>query len=129
MLPAPLIALVRDHGATHEDFASLRYCLSGGDKVSATLDQEFKELVGQDIYEDYGMTEIGLVTVDPPSGLNKVGSVGPLNPGVEASIRDEDGNELPTGIDGRLWIRSPGNMIRYWNNPDATAETIVDGWL
>ena len=129
MLPAPLIALVRDHGATHKDFASLRYCLSGGDKVSATLDQEFKKLVGQDILEDYGMTEIGLITINPPSGLNKVGSVGLLNPGVEASIRDEDGNEAPTGVDGRLWIRSPGNMIRYWNNPDATTDAIVDGWL
>ncbi len=32
-------------------------------------------------------------------------------------------------MDGRLWIRFPGNMVGYWNNPEATAETIVDGWL
>lgn len=128
-LPAPLMALVRDHGATHQDFASLRYCLSGGDKVSPTLDREFKELVGQDIREDYGMTEIGLTHMNPPSGLNKLGSVGVLSPGIEASIRDDEGRELPAGRTGRQWVRSPGNMIGYWNNPEATAETIQDGWL
>lgn len=128
-LPAPLMALVRDHGAMHEDFTSLRYCLSGGDKVSATLDREFKELVGQDIREDYGMTEIGLTHMNSPSGLNKLGSVGTLSPGIEASIRSDSGSELPTGQAGRQWIRSPGNMIGYWNNPEATDETIQDGWL
>ena len=36
---------------------------------------------------------------------------------------------MPAGTPGRLWIKSPSNMIGYWNRPDATAETIVDGWL
>jgi len=49
--------------------------------------------------------------------------------GYQASIRDGDRREVPTGTDGRLWIRFPGNMVGYWNNPEATAETIVDGWL
>jgi acyl-coenzyme A synthetase/AMP-(fatty) acid ligase len=60
---------------------------------------------------------------------NRIGSIGQLMPGFEASIRDDDGAELPTGTSGRLWIRSPSNMIGYWNRADATAETIVDGWL
>jgi acyl-CoA synthetase (AMP-forming)/AMP-acid ligase II len=55
--------------------------------------------------------------------------LGVLGPGYEGSVRDEDGNELPVGQPGRLWIRAPSNMIGYWNRPDATAETIVDGWL
>lgn len=129
MLPAPLIALVRDHGAAHDDFSSLRYCLSGGDKVSAKLDAEFKALVGQDIREDYGMTEVGLITLSPPTGLNKLGSVGTLNPGIEASLRDDAGNEVPVDTEGRLWVRSPGNTVGYWNNGEATEETIVNGWL
>ena len=45
------------------------------------------------------------------------------------SIRDEDGKELPVGEQGRLWVKSPCSMIGYWNRPDATAETIKDGWL
>jgi acyl-CoA synthetase (AMP-forming)/AMP-acid ligase II len=49
--------------------------------------------------------------------------------GVELSLRDDSGAEVPVGTQGRLWVRSGGNMIGYWNHPQATAETIVDGWL
>ena len=41
MLPAPLLSLVRDHGATREDFQSIRRCVSGGDKISAELEHEY----------------------------------------------------------------------------------------
>ena len=128
MLPSALYALVRDHGARHEDFASVKACYSGGDKVSAALEAEFTSMAGIAIDEDYGMTEIGIPTVNP-TDASKIGSVGPLAPGYQASLRDSNGSEVPTGADGRLWIRFAGNMVSYWGNPDATHETIVDGWL
>jgi acyl-coenzyme A synthetase/AMP-(fatty) acid ligase len=129
MLPAALITLVREHAARHEDFASIRLCVSGGDKVPAELEREFTDLAGFPIDEIYGMTEIGLSNLNPPSGRNKLGSIGPANAGYLLSVRDEDGAELPVGQEGRLWIRSPCNMVGYWNRPDATAATIKDGWL
>lgn len=129
MLPSALFALVRDHGATHEHFKSLRVCFAGGDKVSPELEREFVDLAGIEIDEIYGMSEIGLATINPVSGRNKIGSIGKLAPGFQGSIRDADRNEVPTGTDGRLWIKSPANTIGYWNRPDATAETIIDGWL
>ena len=129
MLPAPLINLVRDHGAAREDFESLRRCVSGGDKISAELEHEFQTLTGFDIEELYGMTETGTSTINPTAAGNRIGSIGKLAPGYAASIRGDDGAEVPTGTPGRLWIQFPGNMIGYWNRPDATAETIVDGWL
>ena len=129
MLPAALINLVRDHDAKPEDFSSVRLCTSGGDKVSAELEKEFTELAGFPVDEIWGMSEVGFGTINPPSGVNKLGSIGTLNPGYELSIRDDDGRELATGEPGRLWIKSPANMIGYWNRPDATEETIVDGWL
>ena len=128
MLPAALITLVRDHAASRDDFASIRLCVSGGDKVSAELEREFTTLAGFPIEESYGMTEIGICNLNP-SGANKLGSVGTFNPGYQGSIRDEGGTELPTGAEGRLWISSPSNMVGYWNRPDATAETIRAGWL
>lgn len=129
ILPAPLFGLVRDHGAQREDFASLRQCLSGGDKVSAELEREFTELAGQPIEEVYGMTETGTLTYSPPGKRNRIGSIGRLAPGVSAAVRDETGAETPVGGTGRLWIQWPGNMIGYWDRADATSETIVDGWL
>jgi acyl-CoA synthetase (AMP-forming)/AMP-acid ligase II len=129
ILPAALVRLVEDQGATKEDFASLRYCATGGDKLPAELEREFEVKAGFRIHETYGMTEIGSATGNPPAGLNKPGSIGPLSPGYELEIRDDDGNELPAKCEGRLWIRSPTTMTGYWNRPDATAEVLVDGWL
>ncbi|QDU87329.1 Long-chain-fatty-acid--CoA ligase [Pirellulimonas nuda] len=129
MLPAALAALVRDHDASPSDFASIRFCFSGGDKVAEELEREFTALAGFPIEEGYGMTEIGAATLNPPSGECRLGSIGRLSPGYEASIRDDSGAEVPTGAPGQLWVRSPADAPGYWNNPQATAETIVDGWL
>jgi acyl-coenzyme A synthetase/AMP-(fatty) acid ligase len=129
MLPAPLFNLVRDHGATREDFQSIRRCVAGGDKIPAELEREFIDLTGIAIEEVYGMTETGTSTINPTAAENRMGSIGRLAPGIEASIRDENGAEVSAGTPGRLWIRSRANMIGYWNRPDATMEAIVDGWL
>jgi len=128
-LPVPLFNLVRDQSSTREDFQSIRRCVSGGDKISAELEQEYTALTGNAIEELYGMTETGTSTFNPTAPLNRIGSIGQMAPGFTASVRDNDGAEVPTGTTGRLWIKSPSNMIGYWNRPDATAETIVDGWL
>jgi acyl-coenzyme A synthetase/AMP-(fatty) acid ligase len=129
MLPAALITLVRDHDAGPKDFSSIRLCISGGDKVTAELEREFTDMAGFPVDESYGMTETGIVTLNPPSGENRVGSIGKLCPGYEMSLRDDSGTEVPVGAEGRLWIRSAANTIGYWNNRQATVETIVDGWL
>lgn len=129
MLPAPLFALVRDHGATREDFQSIRRCVSGGDKISAELEHEFTQLTGFAIEELYGMTETGTSTFNPTGPKNRIGSMGQVAPSYSASIRADDSAEVSCGATGRLWIKSPSVMIGYWNRPDATAETIVDGWL
>jgi acyl-CoA synthetase (AMP-forming)/AMP-acid ligase II len=129
MLPSALFGVVRDHDATREDFHSLRLCISGGDKVSTELEREFTNLAGFVIDECYGMTETGTITLNPLAGGARIGSIGTLCPGYQASIRDDAGREVATGETGRLWVRSPMNTLGYWNHPEATAETIVDAWL
>jgi long-chain acyl-CoA synthetase len=129
MLPAALLGLIRDHGATHEDFQSIRLCVAGGDKVSAELEREFTDLAGFPIHEIYGMSEIGLATENPLAASNKIGSIGVVAPGFEISIRDDNAAEVPIDCQGRLWVKSPCIMRGYWNHPAATAEAIVDGWL
>jgi acyl-CoA synthetase (AMP-forming)/AMP-acid ligase II len=104
-------------------------CISGGDKVSAELEREFTTLTGFPIDEGYGMTETGTATINPPGAANRIGSIGKVGCGFSLSIRDDARREVAAGAEGRLWVQSPSNMIGYWNRPDATAETIVDGWL
>ncbi len=129
MLPAALFALVRDHNATLETFASLRLCRSAGDTVAAELEREFTALTGLIIDEAYGMCETGIITVNPPSGRIIMGSVGQPVPHVTLSLRNDDGHELPPGSDGRVWIQSPAATVGYWENPEATNELFRDGWL
>ena len=129
MIPAALTALVRDHDVTAEDFASLRLCRSGADHVPSALHAEFTALTGLHVDEGYGMTEVGLATLSPPSGEIRVGSIGRPVPGTAISVRDDDDNELEPGTVGRIWIRTSGSTVGYWKNPDATGEIMREGWL
>jgi long-chain acyl-CoA synthetase len=129
MLPSALFALTRDHGAAHDDFASLRLCRAAGDTVSAELEREFTALSGFVIDEAYGLTETGLVTVSPPSAQIKLGSVGQVVPGVALSVRNEAGKELAVSDEGRLWIQTPAATVGYWEDPSATAAAFSDRWL
>ena len=129
MIPAALVAVVRDHGATVDDFASLRLCRAGSDKVSAELDREFAHLTSFPIDEGYGMSEVGLATLNPPSGEIREGSVGRAVPGVSISIRDNEHNEVAVGEVGKVWISTPARTVGYWRDPDATERVLRDGWL
>ena len=129
MLPSALFALTRDHGAQGEDFASLRLCRAAGDCVSAELEREFTGLTGIVIDEAYGLTEVGLAAVSPPSEEIRVGSVGKPVPGITVEIRSDHGGEVDSGGQGRLWIRAPSATVGYWDNDKATAELFHDGWL
>jgi long-chain acyl-CoA synthetase len=129
MIPAALMALIRDHDLQPEDFASLRVCRCGSDKVSTELLTEFAALAGFPILEGYGMTEVGLATLNPPSGTIKQGSIGPPICGFSIALRDEDGEQIEVEEVGRIWIRTPSQMVGYWEAPDATAEVVRDGWL
>jgi len=129
MIPAALFAVVRDPGAVAEDFASLRLVRAGADKVPAELEAEFTALTGHVIDEGYGMSEVGLAALNPPSGRIVAGSVGRALAAVEFSLRDDAGNELPADATGNLWIRTPSMMQGYWSNGVATAEVIREGWL
>ena len=129
MLPSALFAVVRDGAAGREDFASLRLCRAGADKVPAELEREFIELTGHVIDEGYGCSEAGLITLNPPSGTIKIGSVGTACPGFTLRVRDDNGQDVPAGSDGNLWIQTPSLMTGYWNHPDATQAVMRDGWF
>jgi acyl-CoA synthetase (AMP-forming)/AMP-acid ligase II len=129
MLPTALLNLIREKGTTAEDFSSLRLCRSGGDKVPAELEKEFHALTGHFVSEGYGLTETGLAARNPPSGRDKLGSIGLPSPGFEFSLRDAKGREVPRGEEGRVWLRTRTEMSGYWNDPQATQEVKKDGWF
>lgn len=71
-----------------------------------------------------------MATIWLPDQISLSSGVGELAPNCEAKIiDDETGKEAPRGQPGELFIRAPNVMKGYWNKPEATAETLVDGWL
>jgi fatty-acyl-CoA synthase len=86
---------------------------------------------GLALVQAYGMTETcGLVTImEPDRGLQKPGSAG--QPCLHVSLRlvRTDGGEALTGEVGEIWVRGPVVTPGYWNQPEATAAAITDGWL
>ena len=129
MIPAALSALIHDHELQPHDFDSLRICRAGSDKVSTELLHEFAAAAGFPIVEGYGMTEVGLATLNPPSGVVKQGSIGPPICGYSIAVRGEDGEPVGAEAVGRIWIRTRSRMAGYWEAPEATAEVVVDDWL
>lgn len=129
MIPAALSALIHDHDLSPDDLSCLRICRSGSDAVSTELLREFAALAGFPIDEGYGMTEVGIATLNPPSGVIKQGSIGPPIAGFEIEIRDEGGAALGDESVGRIWMRTRSQMAGYWEAVEATAEVVREGWL
>ncbi len=79
----------------------------------------------------YGMTETcGIITaVGGDFFVDRPSSVGPAMPTFETKCVDDDGNEVAEGEIGELWVRGASVIKGYLNRPDATAESITDGWL
>jgi long-chain acyl-CoA synthetase len=129
MIPAALSALIHDHDLRPSDFSSLRICRAGADKVSTELLTEFAAEAGFPIVEGYGMTEVGLATLNPPSGEIRQGSIGTPICGFRIALRSEGGEPIEPGEVGRIWINSRSRMQGYWQAPEATEEVVRDEWL
>lgn len=129
MMPYAMTGIVYASQQSDAAFAKLRMCDCGGDKVATDLQARFQELSGVELAEGYGLTEVGIVTHNPPDGAIVHGSVGPAMPGSEFSVRNAQGEELGKGEEGILWIRSPSVMSGYFGQPDETAAAIEEGWL
>lgn len=113
------------------ELPSLRLCISGGAPLPLEVLRQFHARFPKiPLIEGYGPTESSPVaTVNPVFGTPKAGSVGLPIPGVELSIRADNGSELPAGVTGELCIRGPNVMRGYWNQPEETALVIRAAWL
>ncbi len=111
------------------DLSSLRLCGSAGAPLSTDIIQRFKKCYSRELIDLWGLTESAAhVTLQPLDGSGKLDSVGKVLPGWELKIVDDSGRELPPNQLGEVIVRGP-IMNEYYNNPQATAEVIKDGWL
>ncbi len=129
--PTMYVALNHTPGVEKFRLDSIDACISGAAPLPVEVQQTFEKLTGGRLVEGYGLTEASPVThANPIWEKRKEGSIGLPWPDTEARIVDPaTGEPVPVGEVGELTIRGPQVMQGYWNRPDATAETLRDGWL
>ncbi|BBY60555.1 AMP-binding protein [Mycolicibacterium sarraceniae] len=133
-VPAMLLMMVSEPGVAASNFVTIRKIVYGGSPIGPELLAQAIDVFACDFAQIYGLTETGNTAVClPPSehlpGRERLYAAGRPYPGVAVAIRDPAGTDLPPGCCGEVYLRSPAQMLEYFGNPAATAETIVDGWI
>jgi len=111
------------------DLSSLRACVSAGEALPADIYRRWKEKTGTQILDGIGSTEALHIFISNTLDDTNPGTSGRIVPGYEARIIDEAGGDVTVGESGRLMIKGDSTAKYYWNNPQKTASTMVDGWL
>ncbi len=130
----PFIAwqLIEHPDRTKYDLSSIDSISYGGAPSAPDLVSKIHEIFGAFPGNGWGMTET-MATVTSHAAedyLNRPDSCGPAVAVADLKIMSEDADhEMPVGEVGELWARGPQIVKGYWNRPDATAETFVDGWV
>src|SRR5438105_2706565 len=110
------------------DTSSLRLCISAGEALPGQLGEEWQKTAGVEVLDGIGSTEMLHMFMSNHEGEVRYGSSGKLLRGYEARLLDHEGVATSTGEVGNLWIRGGSAASRYWQRPELSAETFVDGW-
>jgi long-chain acyl-CoA synthetase len=129
-VPTMYFALLHHPEVDPAMLSSLGHCASGGAAMPMEVMNAFDKKFSTDILEGYGLSETSPVASFNPAGAKKVGSIGKPIWGVEFRLEDASGKVITEpGVPGEICIKGHNIMKGYWKRPEATAESIVDGWF
>lgn len=112
-----------------DTFHTVRLALSGASRLSPKVAERMQVMFGLGISEGYGLTEAAPVVTSSVGFDRRIGSVGKALVGVEIRLTGDDGNVVPVGDTGEIWVRGDNVFLGYYNDPVATDVVLVDGWL
>ena len=119
-----------DAGAPADAFRTVRLAVSGAAELPLERAEAFRARFGVTIHEGYGLTEAApIVTTSAVEAGPRPGSIGPPLPGVAVRLVGSDGEDVLVGDPGEIWVRGPNVFPGYWEDPEATARVLHDGWL
>jgi long-chain acyl-CoA synthetase len=129
-VPTMYFAILHHTGSRSHDLSSLRWCMAGGAAMPVEVMKAFEERFGVPVLEGYGLSETSPVaSFNVPHRPRRAGSIGWPVWGVEMAILDVEDRPLPDGERGEICIRGHNVMKGYWQRPEATAETLRNGWF
>ena len=129
-VPANYLFMSQHPDFATTDFSRLACSGVGGAPTPVPLLETYKAR-GRALQQGYGMTETSptVFVQDAVMALSKPGSAGKLALNAEARIVDENGEDVPRGEIGELWVKGPNITPGYWNRPEANIDSFTDGWL
>lgn len=123
-------ALLNNEHFKEVDFSSLRLSVGGGASIQSAVAKRWFDTTGSHIIEGYGMTECSpIIAAARNDATEHNGSIGVPVPNTDIRIVDEQGNDVPLGERGELWVKGPQVMQGYWNRSEDSAEVLTDGWM
>jgi acyl-CoA synthetase (AMP-forming)/AMP-acid ligase II len=136
-VPTILKMLAEHPAADAHDHSSLRYVIYAGAPMYREDQKRALNKLGKVLVQYFGLGEVtGNITVLPPDLHEpgegpevKIGTCGYARTGMQISIQDDNGRELPTGQTGEICVCGPAVFAGYYDNPDANAKAFRDGWF
>lgn len=128
-VPTVYTALVKAPEAAGADLSSVRLCVSAAEVLAGELFTAWKKLVGLEIVEGLGSTEVLHIYLSNSESAKQPGSSGRRVPGYEVKLLDHDGRDVADDKEGILWVRGQSSAPLYWNRPDKTTETMRGDWI
>jgi acyl-CoA synthetase (AMP-forming)/AMP-acid ligase II len=130
LVPAMLQFMLGVYDAERHRASTLRWVMSGAAPVPLELIKTY-ESMGIEIHQVYGLTETcgPACLITGEDALARAGSTGRSFFHTDVRVARPDGSDCEPDEPGEVLVRGPHVMTGYWNRPDATAETIVDGWV
>jgi long-chain acyl-CoA synthetase len=123
-------ALINHKDFSSVDFSSLKVTVGGGMAVQRSVAESWQKVTGCQLSEGYGMTESSpVVSVNPLDNTGRIGTIGLPVSSTDVRIVDQQGNVLGYNQPGELQVKGPQVMKGYYNRPDETNKTLIDGWL
>jgi long-chain acyl-CoA synthetase len=131
VVPAMFMAILFLKGASRFDLSSLKYAVVFGAPSSPAVLKRFQKLCpNAQLRNGWGMTETSAPNSYSPPDQDKLSSIGSFDFNMEAKIVDSQGNQVPDGQRGELWVRGKGIMKGYYREPELTQQVLTeDGWL
>lgn len=123
-------ALLNNEMLKEVDFSNLRLTIGGGAAIQRAVAERWHKTTACHIIEGYGMTECSpLISATRNDSVEYSGSIGVPVPNTDIRVVDEQGNDVPNGERGELWVKGPQVMQGYWQRPEESAEVLKDGWM
>ena len=127
-VPTFYAALVAS-GLPEDTFASVRLATSAGEPLPAPLQRRFTGRFGVDILDGIGSTEALHIFLSNRPGEIRPGTTGVAVPGYDVEVRDSEGQRLPDGEPGALFVRGESIALGYWRRTDASRQVFRGEWL